>query len=50
MITLYDDGTLLAKYIENKFYTVSVSLDLEEQRRTYGLTAESVSGICRLRD
>lgn len=28
MITLYD-GTLLAKYIENKFYTISVALDLE---------------------
>lgn len=31
MITLYD-GTLVAKYIEKKFYTVSVALDLEQKK------------------
>lgn len=44
MITLYD-GTLLAKYIENKFYTVSVSLDLEQQKANVW-----IDGRKRIRD
>ncbi len=44
MITLYD-GTLVAKYIEKKFYTVSIALDLEQKKANVW-----INGRRRVRD